>query len=263
VEALYPTGGRLFGDLDVLVDDAESAFDALLAAGFERTPGAMDHPHHLSPLSWPGNPVRCELHLRPNWPRHLQPPPTAELFADAVPSRLPIPRLEAPSPAHHTLLVAAHNWRDMPLRSVRDLLDILLLARTTEVAEIERVARRWEVFGIWRTTYRTASWLLEDGRQPLATRLWARSLVAPPREMTILETHLRRWVAPFWMLPPAPAALAAVRDIGVDAQPVGDESWGAKLRRVGWVATHPRRTYSERAVPNPNDDAGSRRTGLG
>src|SRR3954470_18115694 len=153
LERLYPQGGRLFGDLDLLVDDAEAAFEALLAAGFEPIAAQVNgRPHHLPPLWWPGSHLPIELHTHLNWPRHLTPPPNHELFAAAVPSSLPVEGLDAPAAAHHAVLMAAHGWNHMPLRSVRDLIDVSGLERATDAAEIEHFARRWGMAGIWRTT---------------------------------------------------------------------------------------------------------------
>jgi putative nucleotidyltransferase-like protein len=245
IEVRYPAGGRLFGDLDLLVDDAPAARDALLASGFEEVPNALDrHPIHLAAVGWPQSQILVEVHMRPNWPRHLHAPPNAELFDAAVPSALPVKGLEAPAPAHHVLLVAAHHWKDMPLSSVRDLLDVAVLADGPDAREIEGVARRWELTRLWRTTLAAVQWLFEGQRPPLASRLWARNLLRL-REPVILEKHLRRWVAPFWMLSPPRALVASIKNIGMDARPVGGETWAAKVRRVGWVATHPTRTRSQ------------------
>jgi hypothetical protein len=254
IEAYYPYGGRAFSDLDLLVDDAPSAYRALLAGGFEEVPDALDRlPIHLPSVRWPGSAVPVELHLRPNWPRHLNPPGNDELFGAAVASRLPVEGLEAPSPEHHTLIVAAHAWKHMPLRSVRDLVDVAVLAAVSDEAELNRCARDWSLDGILDTTLAVTRWLFEDGSRPLATRVWARHL-RPAREASILERHLRRWVAPFWMLPPGRAVVADGKNITSDARPVGDESWATKLARITWVATHPRRTRSERPMPEPDED---------
>jgi hypothetical protein len=254
VEACYPSGGRLFVDLDLLVDDAPAAHAALLSAGFQELPAARDRrPVHLPAVHWPGSALPIEVHLRPNWPRHLIPPPNEELFAAAVASGLPVDGLEAPAAEHHTLIVAAHAWKHMPLRSVRDLVDVALLAASSDEGALRETADRWNVRRLLDTMLSTADWLFSDGPQPAATRLWARHL-QPPREASILERHIRRWVTPFWMLPVGRAAIAAGKNIGSDARPVGDESWRTKLGRTAWVATHPRRTRSERPMPEPDED---------
>ena len=253
LDRLYPRGARLFADLDLLVDDADAAHEALLAADFEPMVAHLDsRPHHLPPLWWPGSHLPIELHTRLKWPRHLSVPPNQELFAEAVPSSVPVPGLEAPSAAHHAALMAAHGWEHMPLRSIRDLLDVTVLARDADPAELERVVRRWGLSGIWRTTTGTARWLFEAGPAPVATRIWARSL-RDPREPSILERHLRRWVTPFWMLPFGRAVVASTKNVLLDMQPVGDEPLRAKLRRIAFVAAHPTMKRSDRP-PLPDDD---------
>jgi hypothetical protein len=228
IAALWPSSGRLYSDLDLLVDDASAAFEALRAAGFETI--GRERVHHLAPVAWPGINIPLEIHSRLGWPRHFEPPPREELFDQAIPSRLPVEGLETAGHAHHAVLTAAHAWKHMPLRSVSDLIDITLLAQESNPDEIDRAARRWQVDRIWRTSEATASWVLRGSRRPLVTRLWAQSL-RDPRNPTRLERHVRRWVAPFWALPPGRASVAAARNFATAVRPVGTEGWRAKLRR--------------------------------
>jgi putative nucleotidyltransferase-like protein len=256
IAALYPPGGRLFVDLDLLVDDARAAQQALVAAGFAEIADTEGHyavHHHLIPLSWPGVQLKIEIHSTLNWPRHLQPPPNAQLFDQAIESRVPVDGLEAPAPAHHAVLMVAHCWKHVPLGSVRDLVDVTVLAEVADRNEVERTAELWGVARIWHTTAATSTWLLEGGKPPFATRLWARNLLRP-REATILERHARRWVTPFWMLPPRRAIPAAARNIAADIRPVDDETWRAKLRRILRVAANPSRTRSEQHWQRRDDD---------
>ena len=247
IAALYRVGDRPYWDLDVLVDDAPAALEALLAAGFETLDeGTEQRPHHLPPVWWPGVHLPLEIHTHLNWPRHLQAPPNDELFEQAVPSSVPVDGLETAAPAHHTILTAAHCWKHLPLRSVRDLIDVAILAEQSDPDELERVARSWQMDRIWHTMAATSEWLFAGGRRPVATRLWAQSL-RRPREATILERHVRRWVTPFWALPPGRAAVAAAKNIAADLQPVDGEGWGPKLRRSILVASHPAQTHSARA----------------
>jgi hypothetical protein len=244
IAALYPADARLYGDLDVFVDDPQAAYDALLAAGFERDAETETRPHHFPSLLWPGVGLPIEIHTQLAWPRHLEPPRNEELFAEAVPSSLAVAGLETASPVHHAVLVAAHGWKHMPLSFMRDLIDVAVLAEQSDRAELERVARSWGVERIWQTAYATANWLFAGGRRPVATRLWARSLHGP-REETILERHVRRWVTPFWALPLPRATVAAAKNVALDIRPGDGDSWRAKLRRTATVATHPSRTRSE------------------
>ena len=131
IAALYASRGRVYADLDVLVDDAPAALQALLAAGFEPVDARLEkRPHHLPPVWWPGAYLPLELHTALNWPRHLRAPGNDEIFANAVPSSLGIEGLETPAPAHQAILTAAHSWKHLPLRSLRDLIDITLLPTT-------------------------------------------------------------------------------------------------------------------------------------
>ena len=254
IAAHYPDGRRRYGDLDLLVDNALDAFDSLLAAGFETTATeSHDRAHHLRPLWWPGVEMPVEIHTGLGWPRHLEAPANEELFEAAVASALPVPGLEAPSPAHHTIITAAHGWKHLPLRSVRDLIDVRVLAAQADQAELERVARRWGTAGIWRTTDSAARWLLADGRRPASTRLWAQHLRGP-REPTIFERHVRRWVTPFWMLPFPRSMAAAAKNIAADVRPSDGEPWRAKLRRIAFVSAHPTLKHSARAPQRLDDE---------
>jgi hypothetical protein len=253
LDRLYPEGGRLFADLDLLVDDAPAARAALVAAGFEPIAPQIDgRPHHLPPLWWPGSHLPIELHTQLNWPRHLSPPPNDELFEASIPSSLPVPGLEAPAPAHHAALMAAHGWKHMPLRSIRDLIDVTVLARGADDADLAAVTSQWGLARVWATTMEASSWLFDGGREPAAARLWARNL-RDPREPSILERHIRRWVTPFWMLPFGRATVASAKNVLIDMQPVDGEPWRAKLRRVAFVAAHPTMKRSDRVRP-PDDD---------
>lgn len=253
IAAVYPANRRFYGDLDLLVDDAPGALDALIAAGFETVDaGSERRPHHLPPVWWPGIHLPIEIHTHLNWPKHLVPPTNAEVFAEAVPSRLGIDGLETAAPAHQAILTAAHCWKHVPLRSVGDLIDVSVLAQQADADEIRRLAHRWGMSRIWHTTTAAADWMFEDRRRPVATRLWAQSL-RRPREATILERHVRRWVTPFWALPPHRATVATARNIVDDLQPVDGEGWSAKLRRSIWVASHPSRTRSGLAREDADD----------
>jgi putative nucleotidyltransferase-like protein len=178
IAARYPLPLRWFGDLDVLVDDGPAAFGALIGAGFEPIEVGREETraHHFPPIWWPGMPLPIEIHTGVNWPRQLTAPPIDEIFATAVRSTLPLDGLETAAPEQHALLTAAHVWRHVPLRSVRDLLDVRLLADEADAAELERVARRWDLTRIWRTTDAAAAWLFEGGKRPFATRVRAQSL---------------------------------------------------------------------------------------
>ena len=120
---------RDFGDVDLIVPNAEEVQRALIAAGFEEIgdPALYLDIHHLRPLRWPELPLHVEIHARPKWVDSLAAPPVEELFAVAVPSTT-IDGVEAFPPEHHALLLAVHSWAHEPLRRLRDVIDIAAVA---------------------------------------------------------------------------------------------------------------------------------------
>ncbi len=103
---------RDFGDVDLIVRNAEEVQRALIAAGFEEIgdPALYVDIQHLRPLRWPELPLRVEIHSRPKWVEALPGPSTEELFAAAVPSTATIDGFLALPPQHHALVLAAHSW---------------------------------------------------------------------------------------------------------------------------------------------------------
>ena len=173
VAALYPAPAlRNYWDLDLLVGDAEEAQNALLAAGFEAVgdPDLYVDIHHLRPLRPPGLVLAVELHTTPKWLDGRMAPAVSELLAASI------PRDEGPGgirrlpPEQHALLLAAHSWAHEPLRRLRDLLDIALVAAAADPAETARLARSWGIERFWRTT-RAVLAGLEDGRTDAAAPL--------------------------------------------------------------------------------------------
>ena len=169
VATLYPaTGLRPSADLDVLAQDAERAQRACVAAGFEPV-GFNDDEyfeglHHLRPLRLPGHhDLVVEIHRRPNWVDWADPPTAGEILDSAVRSSIGIDGVLGVHPAHHAVLVAAHSWGERPLRRVSDLLDAALLAETSGRGNAEKVAARWNLDRLWRTTLQVADSLFYDG----------------------------------------------------------------------------------------------------
>jgi putative nucleotidyltransferase-like protein len=217
------TGLRSYGDLDFLTDDAEAAQAALIAAGFQEVFEAWIYEdiHHLRPLWWPGLPLVIELHSRANWPARIPGPPTEELLAAAVPSRIGIDGIDALPPEHHTLLLAAHAWEHQPLGRLGNLIDVAVSLRRSDEAEVARLARRWGCTRMWRTTRAAVRAVVEGGRGSVAVALWARHLPAI-RERTVLEWHVKNLLAPAWGYPrrrvPG-AALAQLRAVRLSRAP--------------------------------------------
>jgi len=233
VAALYPQNGRRFGDIDVLTPDAPSLHRSLRDHGFVEVETPFDHRehHHLAPLRWPVIPLYVEVHASPNWPQGIPAPPIAEILQAAVPSVVDIDGLSAPSRLHQALMVAAHSWAHEPLDTLRDLIDVAVLAAEEEPADLQRAAASWGLGRIWGTTWRAIEALFFGGGRSAAVQVWARHLTAV-RERTVFETHLQAALHPFWELPPAPAVAESFASIRSDLLPAPGETWGMKLGRV-------------------------------
>jgi hypothetical protein len=233
VAARYPNpAARFFKDIDLLVDSAEAAQRALLAAGFQVVgdPGLYVEIHHLRPLAFPGLPLTMELHSRPKWIDGLTPPRAADLFAVATESEMGLDGILTLRPAHHALVLAAHSWGHEPLRRLRDLVDVAAMAEGLDREELHRLAAAWGMERAWRTTVSAADALLLDATPPPAVRIWARNLVKV-RERTVLENHLARWLSNFWALPVRDAVRSLASTFGREIRPAPGESWSAKLSR--------------------------------
>jgi hypothetical protein len=227
---------RPFADIDLLAEDAVEAHTALRAAGFIEIgdPELYLHIHHLRPLALPGLTVPVEIHREPKWPNGLHPPPTAELLDRAVPSATGIDGIEALAPADHALVLAAHSWAHLPLRRLLELVDIALLSREAAATEMEMRARACGFDRVWRTTKGSVDSLFYGAPQLAAQKLWARHL-AGVRERTVFESHVERWLSPFWALPTRAALPVAARAVGTDLSPAAGENWSDKLNRI-WKA---------------------------
>jgi hypothetical protein len=232
VAARYPQQARGFGDIDVLVPDADAAQRALLAAGFveEDDPeGLWVGIHHLARISSPGLPLTVEVHSQPKWPEGLDPPPPEQLFEAAVPALVGVPGVFAPAPAHHALLLAAHSWAHQPLGRARDLVDVGAVATEVDPSELARLAREWRVARLWSTVDAALDAFLAR-RRSLPLRLWARH-VPELRMQTVLEQHLERLLSPYWGLPLAAAFPESARALRNEFLPAFDENWPEKTRR--------------------------------
>lgn len=233
VAALYPDRARAFVDIDLLTPEAEEVHAALRAHGFIEVDDPdlfVDH-HHLRPLRWPALWLKVEIHQRPMWPEDIACPPVAEIASRAVPSATRVPGLSAPDPAAHALILASHAWVHEPLHTLRDLLDVALVAHRAEPAEITALAQRWGVERIWRTTHAAAEGLFGERPPSRATVVWARQLLTVS-ERTVLGNHLARSLQAFWALPFRTALRDTVRVLRLDLLPQPGETWREKLIRV-------------------------------
>jgi hypothetical protein len=139
--------------------------------------------------------------------------------------------ISAPCRAHHALLFAAHSWAHEPLKTLRDLIDIAVLAAAEDPADLNRGATSWALGRIWRTTRGAIDALFFEGQRTSALQTWARHL-AQVRERTVFETHLQAALHPFWDRPLAPAMVRSLGAIRTDLRPAQGETWGTKLARA-------------------------------
>lgn len=261
VGAHYPDASlRPFRDLDLLVDDAERAQQALIVAGFEPTGDERLYRdiHHLRPLHWPGLPVVVELHDRPKWLDWQAPPSTGDLLEAAVPSRTGVAGVDTLAPAHHVLALAVHSWAHEPLSRVGHLLDVAAVAQSVDRAGIDSLAAEWRVERVWRTTAAAADALFEHGDVSRLLRTWAAHLQSV-RERTVLESHLERWLSPFWSRRPIPALAAAFAAVRSDVVPEEGEDWRVKRARAAQALRTPfrrlskhRETLDEKSISGPS-----------
>jgi len=247
VAARYPDPAlRAYGDIDLLVPDAEEAHRALLAAGFQLVgdPELYVDIHHLRPVLADGMPLIVEIHSRPKWVEGLAVPATELLFEAAEPSSTGVAGMLAPAPARHALLLAVHSWAHEPLRRLRDMIDIAVVAAAADPREIDRLAQAWGVQRIWRTSSEAVDALLGERPAPWALRVWAQNLVRV-RERTVLENHLQRWLSDFWALPPHAAARRLPQTFADELGPGGDERWRQKASRIALAVRNASRRRSQ------------------
>ena len=237
---------RDFGDVDLIVPNAEEVQRALIAAGFEEIgdPAFFVGIQHLRPLRWPSLPLRVEIHFRPKWVESLPAPSFDELLGAATPSKATIEGFLALPPEHHALILAAHSWAHEPLRVLRDVIDIAAVADAANPVEIQRLAREWHVSRLWLSTTHAISAVLLEGIRPPSVRLWARNLPLV-RERTVLETHLERWLSDFSILPFGSALAALPATFRRELGPEGEEGWHDKLGRARRAARNAFKRRSE------------------
>jgi hypothetical protein len=233
-------GARYFRDLDLLVDDAQAAQQALVAGGFIElgNPAAYDDRQHLCPLIWPGLPLIIELHRNPNCVPWLALPSTRELFKRTVPSATGVAGLLAPAPAAHALLLTAHVWAHQPLARLADLIDVAAVLGRTDRKLVDDLARDWGWEGIWGTTIEVVDAIFASPYlRPASLRIWARHLESA-RERTVLENHIARLAAPAFSLPLTRAPRAVTAALVREAARHEDEPWANKLHRSRLAVAH-------------------------
>jgi hypothetical protein len=251
IAARYPDPAlRPFGDLDLIVEDADRVHSALLGAGF--TPaGAVPREgfHHRQGLRSPRFPLRVEVHDRPGWLPKRDAPPLDELLEAATPARTQVAGILAPSAAHHAVLVAVHAWVHEPLGRISQLVDAMLLLDESGPDEAASVAAAWGVARLWQTTVEAAEAILFQRPERLALRPAIRKL-RQVEERTVLESHVYRAVAPFWALPLPTAIRTAAAMFGEAVRPTPGETWSEKRSRAWRAVRHARmgRSQHERSI---------------
>jgi hypothetical protein len=244
-------------DLDLLVPDAEHVQSLLLDHGFtifeELAPEAG---HHLPQLEWAGLLLPVEIHSRPNWPEWLPAPPTHQLFEAATTESVVGHGVLALPPAHHALVLTAHMWTDAPIARIGQLLDYWLVSREADPDELTRLADRWQLTRLWRTTDSIArSVLLGEPARVRAAGLWTRRLDAA-RDRTVLGAKVAALAAPFWGLSPGDALVATGRRLAADFRPERGETWRRKLSRT---ASAVRQSFQPRSLRSRAADLERRR----
>jgi hypothetical protein len=220
-------------DLDLLVPDAEDVQRKLVEYGFRPRLGITPDEHHHGPqLEWSGLPIRVEIHGGPNWPTWLTPPPTEEILAGATSESVLGHGVRALAPAHHTLILVAHSWREVPLSRLGHLIDIVLMRRETDAGELDALARQWGLHQLCTATEEVARRvLLGEATGRRSSRIWVRRLESVSR-YTVLEAKLTELAAPFWGMPARRAAIAVARALLSEFRPAPRETWGEKLKRT-------------------------------
>jgi len=246
VAAHYPSPRlRGYGDLDILVDDADGLYRTLERIGFVPVgnPKLFEDIHHLRPLALPGLAVPVEIHTRVKWLDGFEPPDVGRLLAESIPSATQFPGVDAPSSAYHVLVLAAHSWAHEPFRRLRDVLDIACVRAASDDGEVERLARDLGVARLWSATSAVVDAVLDGRPLPRPIRLWARNL-EEYRERTVFEAHLEEWLSGFAIQPP----LAAIAGWGGTLKGTllpDDEPPLQKLKRSYRAMRNARRRRSE------------------
>lgn len=247
IARLYPEQSRSYGDVDLLVPDALSAQSALTSAGFEEVgdPKLFVDIHHLRPLVWPSLPLTVELHSRPKWPDNIAGPTFTDLIDAAEPSQSGPPGILSLSPEQHAVVVAAHAWAHVPLRGLRDLIDLAAVSLNIDRAQARAFARSFGLERIWDTSINAADSLFGSGAtRSLPLALWARH-VPDVRERTVLESHVEQVLSPFWALPPGRATICSLTQLTETFRRAEGDSAFEKTRRAALAL---RRAFAPRSI---------------
>ena len=206
---------RPYGDLDLLVPDAQAAHAALRDAGFREADDEINHlgSHNLVPLRWPGSPLPIEIHQALPWVTWAPAPEPAALFSRAVPSAVGIDGLLAFAPEDYALILAAHAWRHHPLADVLHLLDIAVVADTCDRQTLMARAEAWRMERMWAATDAAIAALFRGGLMPAGIIGYCVRQLRQGGERRAVEYFLMRWLSALWASTPRERVVGIARDV--------------------------------------------------
>ena len=173
-----------------------------------------------------------------------------------MPSATGVDGILALAPGHEALLSAAHAWAHEPLACAGRLIDVAVMALEADPDETAALARSWGCARLWRVSRRAAAALVEDGRRPVAMRLWGRHLTQA-RERTVVESHMARVGGELWGAPRRHAVPDAAVALTWAARRAPGERWTTKLRRTRGAMQHafrPKSVHDETWALEPTPD---------
>jgi hypothetical protein len=223
----YPGASRRFGDIDILVEDAQAARTGLVDGGFAEVHQLNYTPdwHQLEQTFALKNiEVGVDVHKAPHWPVGLRTPPNAarEILEASVPSALGVEGISTPAPHHNALILAAHAWSHEPLWTLQDLIDIAVVSAQADELDVERTAADWGLGRLWRTTRHTIDALFYGGRKTFPLRTWARHL-EEMRDRSHIERRLTSFVHGYWGMSPRQGLVTTMRAVRHMRDPVFSE----------------------------------------
>src|SRR5262249_58234564 len=125
------------------------------------------------------------------WLAGLKGPSAADVLGRGLRAAVGVDGFLALPCAPHAVLVAVHSWAHEPLRRLRDLIDVAVLAEACEPEELSATAGEWNVGRLWATTAAAVDFLFYGERKPLALRVWGQNGAAS-RERTVRESPRQR-----------------------------------------------------------------------
>lgn len=236
---------RPAGDVDVLVPDADAAWEILRADGWtlpldgDEVWQRPDHPWsayeddrhwHAYPLRPPGGGAILELHRRAPWPLVIHEAgmgiPAARLLAHAVPfPSLAVRGVNRLAPTEDALVMAATSWGNYPYEHLRQLVDVWLYMAITDRECVAELAETVGLGRLWRELAGAATAEFAGGATPLTYRLRRGSILQgrPPR-----LPKAAKLAASFAIARPADVARTSVRRLleipSATLRPIGHNS---------------------------------------